>query len=135
MYKRKLESDIRCPLEYGISIMSGKWKSRIVCMIGNRKPLRYGEIKSKLMTITDGVLAATLNELIDMGVLVKNEDSSKGVFEYDLTAKGRSLIPVLQGMCQWAGQYYSESSEVVMSQCLDCEFYRKWKYGDRGEGA
>lgn len=29
MYQKKLEKDIRCPLEYGLSVFGGKWKSRI----------------------------------------------------------------------------------------------------------
>ena len=30
-YKKKLDADIRCPLEYGLTIFGGKWKSRIIC--------------------------------------------------------------------------------------------------------
>ena len=26
-YKKKLDADIRCPLEYGLTIFGGKWKS------------------------------------------------------------------------------------------------------------
>ena len=29
MYQKKLEKDIRCPLEYGLSAFGGKWKSRM----------------------------------------------------------------------------------------------------------
>ena len=32
MYKKKLEEDIRCPLEYGLDVFGGKWKSRIICV-------------------------------------------------------------------------------------------------------
>lgn len=28
-YKKKLEDDIRCPLEYGLTIFGGKWKLEI----------------------------------------------------------------------------------------------------------
>jgi len=31
MYQPKLEKDIRCPLEYGLAIFGGKWKSRVIC--------------------------------------------------------------------------------------------------------
>lgn len=31
MCKHKLEKDIRCPLEYGLGILGGKRKSRIIC--------------------------------------------------------------------------------------------------------
>ena len=29
MYQRKLEKDIRCPLEYGMELFGGKWLSLI----------------------------------------------------------------------------------------------------------
>ena len=30
MYQKKLKKDIHCPLEYGLSVFGGKWKSRII---------------------------------------------------------------------------------------------------------
>lgn len=40
-YKKKLEDDIRCPLEYGLAIFGGKWKSRIICVLSANEKLRY----------------------------------------------------------------------------------------------
>ena len=37
MYQRKLEKDIRCPLEYGLEIFGGKWNSRIICVLAEKK--------------------------------------------------------------------------------------------------
>ena len=37
MYKPKLEKDIRCPLEYGLDVFGGKWKSRIICVFADKK--------------------------------------------------------------------------------------------------
>lgn len=31
-YQRKLERDIRRPLEYGLEVFGGKWKSQIICV-------------------------------------------------------------------------------------------------------
>jgi|GEM_PF-6078733 len=33
MYQRKLEKDIRCPLEYGMELFGGKWNFRIICVL------------------------------------------------------------------------------------------------------
>ena len=63
-YKKKLEDDIRCPLEYGLTIFGGKWKSRIICVLAANKKLRYSEIRKEMYNITDAVLAATLKDLI-----------------------------------------------------------------------
>lgn len=39
MYQRKLERDIRCPLEYGLDIFGRKWNSRIICVLAAKKVL------------------------------------------------------------------------------------------------
>lgn len=64
MYKPKLEKDIRCPLEYGLTIFGGKWKSRVICVLAEKGTLRYSSIRKEMANITDAVLAATLKELI-----------------------------------------------------------------------
>lgn len=60
MYKRKLEKDIRCPLEYGFEIFGGKWKSRIICVLAAKAVMRYSELRTEMGNITDAVLAASL---------------------------------------------------------------------------
>ena len=59
MYKPKLEKDIRCPLEYGLEIFGGKWKSRIICVLAEKETLRYSILRREMSNITDAVLAAT----------------------------------------------------------------------------
>lgn len=63
MYQPKLEKDIRCPLEYGLDIFGGKWKSRIICVLAEKQILRYSGLRKEMMNITDAVLASTLKEL------------------------------------------------------------------------
>ena len=60
MYKPKLEKDIRCPLEYGLDVFGGKWKSRIICVLADKEFLRYSMIRKEMCNITDAVLATTL---------------------------------------------------------------------------
>jgi len=128
MYQKKTETDIRCPLEYGLNIFSGKWKSRIICMLGNSSAMRYRDFKEDLVNITDGVLAANLNELISMEIIEKINDADGGsMTEYILTEKGKLLIPILKGICGWSRKYYKEQSDKVMKHCLKCENYQKWK--------
>ena len=45
-HKRKLEKDIRCPLEYGLAVFGGKWKSRIICVLAAQRTLRYSELRA-----------------------------------------------------------------------------------------
>ena len=64
MYQRKLEKDIRCPLEYGMGLFGGKWNSRVICVLSALGTLRYGELRRDMGNKTDAVLAASLKELI-----------------------------------------------------------------------
>ena len=57
MYTPRLEKDIRCPLEYGLT---GKWKSRVIRVLAEKGTLRYSAIREEMTNITDAVLASTL---------------------------------------------------------------------------
>lgn len=72
MYHKKLESDIRCPLEYGLEVFGGKWKSRVICVLADKKTLRYSELRAELVNITDAVLSTTLKALIADDIVSRN---------------------------------------------------------------
>lgn len=123
MYQKKLEVDIRCPLEYGLNVFGGKWKSRIICVLASKKTLRYSQIRKEMTNITDAVLATTLKELINDNIIQrKSYDEIPPRVEYSLTKKGESVIPILQNICQWSGAFYKDDSENVMSQCQKCDY-------------
>lgn len=122
MYQKKLQEDIRCPLEYGLEVFGGKWKSRIICVLAAMDTLRYSEIRKEMCNITDAVLAATLKELIaDEIVSRKSYDEIPPRVEYTLTKKGKSVVPILQSICKWAGIFYREDNENTMTQCQKCD--------------
>ena len=52
-YKKKLEKDIRWPLEYGLAIFGGKWKSRIICVLAVNEKLRYSQLRKEMYNITN----------------------------------------------------------------------------------
>lgn len=123
MYQRKLEKDIRCPLEYGLEIFGGKWNSRIICVLAAKQTLRYSELRREMGNITDAVLAATLKELIASSIISRRSyDEIPPRVEYSLTEKGRSVVPILQSICQWAGIFYKPDSENTMIQCKKCDY-------------
>lgn len=125
MYQKKLEADIRCPLEYGLEIFGGKWKSRVICVLNEKVTLRYSGIRKEMMNITDAVLAATLKELINNDLVARKQyDEIPPRVEYSLTDKGKSVVPILQSICKWSGIFYKESSENVMAQCQQCDYNR-----------
>ncbi len=121
MYQPKSEKDIRCPLEYGLEIFGGKWKSRIICVLAEMQTLRYSELRKEMANITDAVLASTLKELIKSDIVErKSFDEIPPHVEYCLTKKGLSIVPILQSICKWAGIFYNEDSEHTLVQCQKC---------------
>lgn len=123
MYKPKLEKDIRCPLEYGLDIFGGKWKPRIICVLAEKKILRYSALRKEMVNITDAVLASTLKELIcDEIIERKQYDEIPPRVEYSLTSKGESVVPILQSICKWSGAYHKEDNENTLLQCQKCDY-------------
>ncbi len=121
-YQRKLEKDIRCPLEYGMELFGGKWNSRIICVLATLGTLRYSELRKEMGNITDAVLASTLKELIANEIVSrKSYDEIPPRVEYSLTEKGFTVVPILQSICKWAGVFYKEDNENTMIQCQRCD--------------
>ena len=123
MYQRKLEKDIRCPLEYGLGIFGGKWDSRIICVLAFQKTLRYSRLRTEMGNITNAVLASTLKNLIANDIIErKSYDEIPPRVEYSLTEKGLSVVPILQSICRWSGIFYKDDSENKMVQCQKCDY-------------
>lgn len=123
MYKPKLEKDIRCPLEYGLTIFGGKWKSRVICVLAEKGTLRYSSIRKEMANITDAVLASTLKELIADGIIKRQQfDEIPPRVEYCLSEKGISVVPILQTICKWSGAYHKEDNENALLQCQKCDY-------------
>lgn len=121
MYQKKLEKDIRCPLEYGLEIFGGKWNSRIICVLATKKVLRYSELRKEMGNITDAVLASSLKGLIANDIVIrKSYDEIPPRVEYSISEKGVSVVPILQSICKWSGHFYKDNSNTMV-QCQKCD--------------
>lgn len=122
MYQPKMEKEIMCPIEYGLDIFGGKWKSRILCVLSTNEVIRYNAIRKELGNITDAVLASMLKELIADGLINRvqhNEIPPK--VEYSLTKKGSSVLPILQSICQWSREQTEDEIEKRLPPCKSCK--------------
>ncbi len=125
MYEPKLKKDIRCPLEHGLDIFGGKWKSRVICVLAAKKVLRYSQLRREMTNISDTILAATLKELIEDGIVSREQYVEiPPRVEYRLTEKGLTVVPILQSICRWAGLFKPNGVETdkTLSQCRQCDY-------------
>lgn len=88
-----------------MEIIGQKWKLPILWYIADteNKTLRYGELERKVVGITATMLTKCLRELEkDKIISRKQYNTIPPTVEYSLTNKGKSLIPALESVYEWA---------------------------------
>lgn len=129
MRKRKLEKDIRIPLEYGFDILGGRWNSRIIGALYHEPAKRFSQIKAELDGISDTALSAALKQLLEEDMIRRDViDAKPPMVEYCLTEKGESSVPLLRSICAWAVQYHPEFSDASHVKCRDCSVFARATY-------
>lgn len=87
---------------YTLSLISGKWKLLILYNLGRRNVVRFNELQRLLGRITYKTLSANLKELEGDGLVYRREyPQIPPKVEYELTARGQSLLPIINAMCKW----------------------------------
>ena len=90
---------------YTMSLIQGKYKMFILYALAGYGVVRFNERKKYIGTISYKTLSATLKELEADGLVHREEyPQIPPKVEYSLTERGRSLIPILDGMCEWGEQ-------------------------------
>ncbi|MDR1376526.1 MAG: helix-turn-helix transcriptional regulator [Synergistaceae bacterium] len=103
--------ELRCPIRYMLEIFGGKWKMPIVCMLASGVPLRYSSIKRKLGDITNVMLAQSLRELEAYEIVHREQyNEVPPRVEYTLTEKGKSVVPALTQVAEWAAESMQKES-------------------------
>ena len=74
---------------YTLSLINGKYKMTILYTLMEFGIVRFNEMKKYIGEISFKTLSSTLKEL------------EADQVEYSLTERGKSLIPILDGMCEW----------------------------------
>ncbi|MCI1945428.1 winged helix-turn-helix transcriptional regulator [Clostridium luticellarii] len=90
------------PFEYTLSVISGKWKLKIIYLLACMGTVRYGVLKRNIDGITHKMLSSQLKELQGKNVILRRQYMQiPPKVEYFLSEKGKSLIPIVKAMCEW----------------------------------
>ncbi|KAA0129543.1 winged helix-turn-helix transcriptional regulator [Chryseobacterium sp. SN22] len=86
-------------------VLSGKWKVVIIGSLSFSKK-RFTELRDTLEGIGSKMLTKELQELVQNRIVKRTvaEDGGKAV-EYELTAYGYSVKPVIDAMASWGKQH------------------------------
>ena len=99
----------KCPLSYAMSLIGGKWKMQIICALNNKGALRYNELRRTMDKISNTVLAASLKEMEEEGLVTRKVYMEVPIkVEYATTELCDKLMPILEGL--------SDRGEELMMQ-------------------
>ena len=91
---------------YTLSLISGKYKMVILYCLMEYGVVRYNALKRYIGSISHKTLSAALKELERDGLILRKEyPQIPPKVEYRLSDKGRSLMPVLDGLCVWGEEH------------------------------
>src|SRR5699024_7023807 len=87
---------------YTMSLIQGKYKMFILYALMEFGTVRFNELKRYIATVSYKTLSVTLKELEADGLVHREEyPQIPPKVEYSLTERGKSLIPILDSMCEW----------------------------------
>ncbi len=92
---------------YTLSLISGKYKMTILYTLMEFGVVRFNEMQKYIGSISYKTLSANLKEL-EKDKLVHREEYPQipPKVEYSLTERGKSLIPILDSMCEWGDNHH-----------------------------
>ena len=113
-----------CPVTPVVQMLQGKWKLQIIYELCIQSPMRFGELKKMLKPITNTMLTNALKELEGDGLVHREQyNEIPPRVEYCLSERGRSVVPILQSICRWAGAFHRSSGEKIMGHCQKCDYH------------
>ncbi len=99
---------VGCPLQKAMSSIGGRWKMPIICSLWNDGPTRYNDIKRKMNGISNTMLAKSLKELENDGLVKRTEYLEVPIrVEYEVTDAVTSLVPILTELAAWESKLKS----------------------------
>lgn len=92
----------RTGFSYTLSLINGKYKMVILYTLMEFGTVRFNEMKGYIKGISFKTLSSNLKELEEDGLVIRQEyPQVPPKVEYSLTEVGKSLIPILDSMCEW----------------------------------
>ncbi len=112
-YKKKNPQVLNCGLDLLAAVLYGKWKIRLLYFIhqGNMRP---SQLQRKIPEASRRVLNIQLNELEQHDLITKTIYAQlPPKVEYFLTDFGKSIIPLLHALGEWADQHEVQLRAVI----------------------
>lgn len=100
---KKYTDIAHCPVRNVLSHFSGKWSVLILSVLSENESTRFSALGRAIPDISSKVLSDTLKSLERDGLIARRLYAEVPPrVEYSLTDMGRSLMPILGQLIEWA---------------------------------
>lgn len=112
---------VSCEMEVTLKVIGGKWKLLILHYLMDGEPKRYNEILRFLQSAHKRTLTTQLRELEEDKIISRKVYATvPPQVEYSMTEHGKTLIPIIELMCDWGSDNIGDRYELTNEQC-GCE--------------
>lgn len=106
MKKQQDPNSGKCPITFALDIFGDKWSLIILRDIIFKGKKSYGEFLTSSEKISTNILASRLLKIESEGLVSKSQDTQNlSKYIYQLTPKGKDLIPLMLDMIEWSVKY------------------------------
>ncbi|MEH0153335.1 helix-turn-helix domain-containing protein [Limibacter armeniacum] len=100
---KKYNDADRCPIRNILDRFGDKWSTLILLVLDEGQTLRFNEIYKCIESISQKMLTVTLKNLEADGLIKRTVyPQVPPKVEYELTERGRSLLPIIHELVEWA---------------------------------
>ena len=97
-----------CPSRQVLDAISDKWVTLVLTALADG-PQRYSDLARRIAGVSQKMLTQTLRQLERDGLLTRTITPSVPVrVDYELTALGETILPVVVAIKQWSEAHISE---------------------------
>jgi len=98
-----------CPIRNVLVRISDKWSLLVLCHLEINGRMRYKELMAATPDISHKMLTSTLKHLEEDHLIIREAYAEVPPrVEYYLTETGKTLMPTIQLMINWAQKYFNE---------------------------
>jgi DNA-binding HxlR family transcriptional regulator len=94
-----------CPVRSVLDRFGDKWSMLVMLVLGEKEKMRFNELNKEITDISQKMLTVTLRTLEADGLVKRTiYPEVPPRVEYEITALGKSLVPHIHTLSDWAVQ-------------------------------
>jgi DNA-binding HxlR family transcriptional regulator len=101
----------RCKIDTVVEIIGKKWNLLIIWHLRS-STLRFSELQHRMCGINSKTITKHLRDLEQHAILIRTVfPEVPPRVEYELTDRGRKVLPIIEAMMDWGGIYLSSEEK------------------------